>query len=130
MEYCSAIKNEILPSATTKMDLGGIRVAHGEGNGNSLQCPCLENPTDVGAWGAAVSGVAQSWTQLKRLSSSSSRITRKDRETGKERESTLFSKESANTPISHLNHPTHIKTLEIMRMRFKIPLLRHFFKLG
>ena len=54
------------------MDLGGIRVAHGEGNGNSLQCPCLENPTDVGAWWAAVSGVAQSWTQLKRLSSSSS----------------------------------------------------------
>ena len=51
------------------MDLGGIRVAHGEGNGNSLQCPCLENPTDVGAWWAAVSGVAQSWTQLKRLSS-------------------------------------------------------------
>ena len=102
----------------------------GEGNGNPLQCSCLENPRDGGAWWATVSGVAQSWTQLKRLSSSSSRITRKDRETGKERESTLFSKESANTPISHLNHPTHIKTLEIMRMRFKIPLLRHFFKLG
>ena len=44
----------------------------GEGNGNPLQCSCLENPRDGGAWWAAVSGVAQSWTQLKRLSSSSS----------------------------------------------------------
>ena len=44
----------------------------GEGNGNSLQCSCLENPRDMGAWWAAVYGVAQSWTQLKRLSSSSS----------------------------------------------------------
>ena len=44
----------------------------GEGNGNPLQCPCLENPRDGGAWWAAVSGVAQSWTRLKRLSSSSS----------------------------------------------------------
>ena len=44
----------------------------GEGNGNPLQCSCLENPRDGGAWWAAVYGVAQSWTQLKRLSSSSS----------------------------------------------------------
>ena len=44
----------------------------GEGNGNSLQCSCLENPKDCGAWWAAVNGVAQSWTRLKRLSSSSS----------------------------------------------------------
>ena len=44
----------------------------GEGNGNPLQCSCLENPRDGGAWWAAVSGVAQSRTQLKRLSSSSS----------------------------------------------------------
>ena len=44
----------------------------GEGNGNPLQCSCLENPRDGGAWWAAVSGVAQSWTRLKRLSSSSS----------------------------------------------------------
>ena len=43
----------------------------GEGNGNPLQCSCLENPRDGAAWWAAVSGVAQSWTQLKRLSSSS-----------------------------------------------------------
>ena len=44
----------------------------GEGNGNPLQCSCLQNPRDRGAWWAAVYGVAQSRTQLKRLSSSSS----------------------------------------------------------
>ena len=44
----------------------------GEGNGNPLQCSCLENPRDGGAWWAAVSGVAQSRTRLKRLSRSSS----------------------------------------------------------
>ena len=43
----------------------------GEGNGNPLQCSYLENPRDRGAWWAAVSGVAQSRTRLKRLSSSS-----------------------------------------------------------
>ena len=45
----------------------------GEGNGNPLQCSCLENPRDGGAWWAAVYGVAQSWTRLKRLSSSQCR---------------------------------------------------------
>ena len=44
----------------------------GEGNGNPLQCSCLENPRDVGAWWAGVYGVAQSRTRLKWLSSSSS----------------------------------------------------------
>src|SRR5574341_215032 len=42
----------------------------GEGNGNPLQCSCLENPRDGGTWWAAVHGVAQSRTRLKRLSSS------------------------------------------------------------
>ena len=42
----------------------------GEGNGNPLQCSCLENPRDRGAWWAAVYGVAQSRTRLKWLSSS------------------------------------------------------------
>ena len=41
----------------------------GEGNGNPLQCSCLENPKDGGAWWAAVYGVAQSRTRLKWLSS-------------------------------------------------------------
>ena len=40
----------------------------GEGNGNPLQYSCLENPVARGAWWAAVPRVAQSWTQLKRLS--------------------------------------------------------------
>ena len=61
--------------------MGSLRVGHdwatsvsciGEGNGNPFQCSCLENPRDGEAWWAAVSGVAQSRTRLKRLSSSSS----------------------------------------------------------
>ena len=58
---------------------GSQRVGHdwatslsciGKGNGNLLQCSCLENPRDSGAWWAAVYGVTQSWTRLKWLSSS------------------------------------------------------------
>ena len=45
----------------------------GGGNGNPLQCSCLENPRDGGAWWAAIYGITQSRTQLKQLSSSSSR---------------------------------------------------------
>ena len=44
----------------------------GEGNGNPLQCSCLETPRDGGAWWAAIYGVTQSRTQLKWLNSSSS----------------------------------------------------------
>ena len=44
----------------------------GEGNGNPLQCSCLENPRVGGAWWAAIYGVAQSRTRVKQLSSSSS----------------------------------------------------------
>ena len=61
--------------------MGSLRVGHdwatsslsciGEGNGNPLQCSCLENPRDGGAWWAAVYGVAQNRTRLKWLSSSS-----------------------------------------------------------
>ena len=46
----------------------------GEGNGNPLQCSCLESPSDSRAWWAAVCGVTQSRTRLKRLSSSSSSV--------------------------------------------------------
>ena len=61
--------------------MGSLRVEHdwatslsctGEGNGNPLQCSCLENLRDGGAWWAAAYGVAQSRTWLKRFSSSSS----------------------------------------------------------
>ena len=50
--------------------------ATGEGTGNPLQCSCLENPMDGGAWSAAVYGVAKSRTWLKRLSSSGSLMLR------------------------------------------------------
>ena len=58
----------IKPSVFT----GFLWCCSGEGNGNPLQCSCLENPRNGGAWWAAVFGVAQSQTRLKRLSSSSS----------------------------------------------------------
>ena len=51
----------------------------GEGNGNPLQCSCLENPMDGGAWWAAVYGVAQTQTRLKRLSSKAIILTIKDK---------------------------------------------------
>ena len=51
----------------------------GEGNGNPLQCSCLENPRDGGAWWAVVYGVAQSRTRLKWLSSSSSSLSKHKR---------------------------------------------------
>ena len=62
------------------LSMGSHRVGHdwnnlaciGEGDGNPLQYSCLENPRDGGAWWAAISGVAQSWTWLQWLSSSSS----------------------------------------------------------
>ena len=47
----------------------------GEGNGNPLQCSCLENPRDGGAWWAAVSGVAESQTQLSDLAAAAARFT-------------------------------------------------------
>ena len=58
-------------------DVGSSLVSgrsHLVGNGNPLQYSCLEIPKDRGAWWAAVHGVAQSRTRLKRLSSSSSII--------------------------------------------------------
>ena len=48
--------------------------------GNLLQCSCLENPRDGGAWWAAVYGVTQSWIQLKRLSSRSRKASFKSQE--------------------------------------------------
>ena len=61
--------------------MGSLRVGHdwatslslsciGEGNGNPLQCSCLENPRDEGTWWAAIYGVAQSHVRLKQRSSS------------------------------------------------------------
>ena len=71
------------PGVIQSIGLQRVRVRHewsklahthilraGEGNGNPFQCSCLETPRDGGAWWADIYGIAQSWTQLKRLSSS------------------------------------------------------------
>ena len=63
------IPNEVIGTHKKKND----NSLEEEGNGNPLQCPCLENPRDRGAWWAAVCGIAQSQTRLMWLSSSSSR---------------------------------------------------------
>ena len=60
------------PSKKVEYGKKGEGTCIGDGNGSPLQCSCLENPRDGGAWWAAVSGVAQSRTRLKRLSSNSS----------------------------------------------------------
>ena len=79
--------------------VGSLRVGHdwatslsriGEGNGNPLQCSCLENPRDGGAWWAAIYGVAQSWTWLKQLSSSSIKRPRTMRQQSLVTEEKLF----------------------------------------
>ena len=54
---------------TERLDFHFLLSCIGEGNGNPLQCSCLENPRDRGAWWAAVYGVTQGQTRLKRLSS-------------------------------------------------------------
>ena len=57
---------------TERLHLHFLLPCIGEGNGNPLQYSCLENPRDGGAWWAAIYGVTQNRTRLKRLSSSSS----------------------------------------------------------
>ena len=59
--------SESKESACNAADLGSILVlgrSPGEGNGYPLQCSCLENPMDRGAWWAKVHGVTETWTQL------------------------------------------------------------------
>ena len=57
------------PDTTEQLHFDFSLSCNGEGNGNPLWCSCLENPRDGGAWWAAVYGVAQNLTRLKRLSS-------------------------------------------------------------
>ena len=71
----------------------------GEENGNPLQCSCLENPRKGGAWWAAIYGVMQSRTRLKRLSSSSSSLKLKD---GLEPLLTCRSPSCFNDALKHL----------------------------
>ena len=77
----SSVLASRIPDTTERLHSHFSLSCLGEGNGKPLQCSCLENLTDGGAWWAAgrawwaaVYGVAQSRTRLKRLSSSSSRI--------------------------------------------------------
>ena len=67
MNLCPNMRNNV-----TALIVISKFVVSSEGSGTPLQCSCLENPRDGGAWWAAIYGVAQSRTQLKRLSSSSS----------------------------------------------------------
>ena len=71
-EAWSAAIYGVTKNRTQVSDWTELNWTNGEGNGNPLQCSCLENPRDGGAWWAAVYGVAQSQTWLKWLSSSSS----------------------------------------------------------
>ena len=80
----------------------------GEENGNPLQCSCLENPRDGGAWWASVYGVTQSRTRLKRLS---------------------IVEMSYNTKEAHENEHPRTST-KSNRMNLKRPTLRHIIKTG
>ena len=98
--------------------MGSLRVGHdwaislslftftGEGNGSPLQCFCLENPRDRGAWWAAVYGVAQSRTRLKRLGSSSSRLHWKFKK--KKKKDSWESWPSGASPL-HLSSPRPLR---------------------
>ena len=68
---CSPWGHEVLDT-TERLHFHFSLSCIGEGNGNTLQYSCLENPRDGGASWASIYGVAQSWTRLKRLSSGSS----------------------------------------------------------
>ena len=82
-----------------------------EGNGNPLQYSCLENPRDGGAWWAAVYGVVQSRTRLKRLSSSSSSSKRIEKDTSSKQE----------TQASWNGHKSEAKAF-LMAQRYRICL--------
>ena len=51
-------------SAGNPGSIPGLGKSPGEGNGNPLQCSCLDSPMDRGAWNVTVHGAAKSWTQL------------------------------------------------------------------
>ena len=77
--HCSKIHNRSESDTTEQFHFHFSLSCIGERNGNPLQCSCLENPRDRRAWWAAISGVAQSQTRLKRLSSSSSKTWKQPR---------------------------------------------------
>ena len=72
--WWAAVHGVVKSDMTERLHFHFSLLCTGEGNGNPLQCSCLENPRDRGAWWAAVYGVTQSRTRLKRLSSSISSV--------------------------------------------------------
>ena len=83
----------------------------GEGNGNPLQCSCVENPRDGRAWWAAVYGVTQSWTRLKRFISISHRVFGSQGNSWQGRVKYLVS-----LPMEALKHPaSHSSCLWLLR---------------
>ena len=86
----------------------------GKGNDNPLQCSCLENPMDRGALWAAVYGVAQSRTRLKRLSSSSSMLFHYNQKQGKNVCSYHSSSSFCRRPVNEASkNGTQIRDKEI-----------------
>ena len=53
---------ESVSNAGDQVLIPGLGIPSGEGNGNPLQCSCLQNSMDRGAWGATVHGVTKNWT--------------------------------------------------------------------
>ena len=84
----------------------------GEGNGIPLQCSCLENPRDAGAWWAAVCGVAQSRTRLKQLSSSSSSSSSIHHINKLKDKNNMIISIDAEKAYDKIQHPFIIKTLQ------------------
>ena len=93
---------------TNIFTFSALRAPNGEGNGSPLQCSCLENPRDGGAWWAAVYGVAQSRARLKRLSSSS----------------------SSNTPLQHNTKLLSLVCLTIFIVHSLFLMLTHCLFIG
>ena len=115
----SCLENPWTEEPGRLQSMGSQRVRHdwvtslslsciGEGNGNPLQCSCLKNPRDGGAWWAAISGVAQSRTQLKRLISSSSNRSRDIKKRWQEYTEELYKKDQHN-PDNHNGVITHLE---------------------
>ena len=84
-----------------------LNIPTGEGNGNPLQCSCLENPMDGGAWWAAICGVTQSRTWLKRLSSSSS----SNIPTDKEWSDNVFGLSLSTSPLQRQTHTMNSRSV-------------------
>jgi len=74
LEWENILANKATDKGLISKILQTVRAAYREGNGNPLQYSCLENSMDGGAWWATVYRVAQNWTQLKQLSSSSMQL--------------------------------------------------------